>query len=238
MHLGGKEVQAHYFGRGHTQRRRRHLLSARARHPHRRPVPRTSAPARAAAARRRGRRACRSTWTTRRAAASSSGRGRSSGTLALDFDTVIPGHGPVATKADLAQFKADLETMRGRLTGSHHARAPRRPRSAKVLEDDYGWRSTGCPPSPPTGGCLQYQQLDALIAELRARRTRRRRRRPRHRPPGGDHHRRSAARRRQPGDRSLAAVLDMTRRLLTPFRDQRVPVIGFVNQGRAGGAST
>jgi hypothetical protein len=37
---------------------------------------------------------------------------------------------------------------------------------AKVLEDDYGWRSTGCPPSPPTPGCLQYQQLDALIKEL------------------------------------------------------------------------
>jgi hypothetical protein len=37
---------------------------------------------------------------------------------------------------------------------------------AKVLEDDYGWRSTGCPPSPPTGGCLQYQQLDALMTEL------------------------------------------------------------------------
>jgi hypothetical protein len=37
---------------------------------------------------------------------------------------------------------------------------------AKILEDDYGWRSTGCPQSPPTAGCLQYQQLDALIAEL------------------------------------------------------------------------
>jgi hypothetical protein len=37
---------------------------------------------------------------------------------------------------------------------------------AKILEDDYGWRSTGCPPSPPTAGCLQYQQLDALMAEL------------------------------------------------------------------------
>jgi cytochrome c-type biogenesis protein CcmH/NrfF len=38
----------------------------------------------------------------------------------------------------------------------------------KILEDDYGWRSTGCPQSPPTGGCLQYQQVDALIAELKA----------------------------------------------------------------------
>jgi hypothetical protein len=35
---------------------------------------------------------------------------------------------------------------------------------------EYGWRATGCPPSPPTGGCLQYQQLDALMAELKASR--------------------------------------------------------------------
>jgi hypothetical protein len=35
-----------------------------------------------------------------------------------------------------------------------------------VFEMDYGWRSTGCPPSPPTPGCLQFQQMDALIDEL------------------------------------------------------------------------
>ena len=39
------------------------------------------------------------------------------GVLKLDFDTVIPGHGPVSTKADLVKFKSDLETMRGRLVG-------------------------------------------------------------------------------------------------------------------------
>ena len=87
-------------------------------------------------------------------------------TLALDFDTVIPGHGPLATKADLARFAADLATMRGRLTDLIRRDASKA-EVAKVLEDDYGWRSTGCPPSPPTGGCLQYQQLEALIAELR-----------------------------------------------------------------------
>ena len=87
-------------------------------------------------------------------------------TLALDFDTVIPGHGPLATKADLARFAADLATMRGRLTDLIR-RGASKAEVAKVLEDDYGWRSTGCPPTPPTGGCLQYQQLDALIAELR-----------------------------------------------------------------------
>ena len=39
VNLGDKVVQAHYFGRGHTQRRRRHLLPGAADHSHRRPVP-------------------------------------------------------------------------------------------------------------------------------------------------------------------------------------------------------
>jgi cyclase len=87
------------------------------------------------------------------------------GALKLDFDTVIPGHGPVATKADLVKFKSDLETMRDRLT-SLIKQGNTKAHLAKILEDDYGWRSTGCPPSPPTAGCLQYQQLDAIIVEL------------------------------------------------------------------------
>jgi len=38
----------------------------------------------------------------------------------------------------------------------------------QTVEKDYGWRSTGCPPPPQmTGGCLQYQQIDALIGELK-----------------------------------------------------------------------
>ena len=85
--------------------------------------------------------------------------------LKLDFDTVIPGHGPVSTRADVTKFRADLETMRTRLIGLIKGGA-RKAELAKILEDDYGWRSTGCPESPPTGGCLQYQQLDALMQEL------------------------------------------------------------------------
>ena len=80
--------------------------------------------------------------------------------LKLDFDTVIPGHGPVSTRADVVKFKADLETMRTRL-GGLIKEGKTKAELAKILEDDYGWRSTGCPPSPPTAGCLQYQQLDA-----------------------------------------------------------------------------
>lgn len=35
------------------------------------------------------------------------------------------------------------------------------------------------------------------------------------------------------GPRTLAGVRTMTERLLKPFREQKIPVIGFVNQGRA-----
>ncbi len=35
--------------------------------------------------------------------------------LALDFETVIPGHGAVGKKADLAKWRGDFETVRGRI---------------------------------------------------------------------------------------------------------------------------
>jgi cyclase len=88
------------------------------------------------------------------------------GLLALDFDTVIPGHGPISTKAAVVKFRADLVTMRDRLRDLIK-QGSRRDEIVKTLETDYGWRATGCPPSPPTPGCLQYQQVDALIAELK-----------------------------------------------------------------------
>ena len=87
------------------------------------------------------------------------------GILRLDFDTIIPGHGALATKADLVKFRDDVAAMVIRIGGMVKG-GRSKAEVAKVLEDDYGWRSTGCPPSPPTGGCLQYQQLDALMAEL------------------------------------------------------------------------
>ncbi len=85
--------------------------------------------------------------------------------LELDFDTVIPGHGPVSTKDDVVKFRSDLEAMRNRIAGLIDAGASKAQVLA-VFETDYGWRSTGCPPSPPTPGCLQFQQMDALIEEL------------------------------------------------------------------------
>lgn len=86
-------------------------------------------------------------------------------TLELDFDTVIPGHGPVSTKGDVMRFRTDVEAMRYRIAALIDIGASKEQVLA-VFETDYGWRSTGCPPSPPTPGCLQFQQMDALIQEL------------------------------------------------------------------------
>jgi len=88
------------------------------------------------------------------------------GALSLDFDTVIPGHGPVATKADVRAFRDGVAAMQTRLRDLVRGGISRED-LAKTIEMEYGWRATGCPLTPPTPGCLQYQQLDALMAELR-----------------------------------------------------------------------
>jgi len=88
------------------------------------------------------------------------------GILQLDFDTAIPGHGPVSTKADVMKFSADLEAMRNRLAGMVKE-GKTKAEVLRVLETDYGWKSTGCPLTPPTAGCLQFQQSDAMMAELK-----------------------------------------------------------------------
>lgn len=76
--------------------------------------------------------------------------------LKLDFDTVIPGHGPVATRADLVTFKNDFERMRNRV-GDLVRQNKGRDDVSGVLVREYGW---------PAGG-LAIAQVDRLIAELR-----------------------------------------------------------------------
>jgi cyclase len=88
------------------------------------------------------------------------------GALALDIDAVIPGHGPVATKADLRDFRNGVAAMQTHLKELVRSGISRDD-LAKRIEMEYGWRATGCPLTPPTPGCLQYQQLDALMRELR-----------------------------------------------------------------------
>ena len=164
VHLGGKEVRAKYFGKGHTngdvviyfpELKAVHtgdLFLGRA------------APAGGAAQTRPSgvniyvdyaQGGSFMDWTK-----------TLDGALQLDFDTVIPGHGPVSTKEDVAKFRSDLETMRSRLIGIVR-NSSNKNEMVSVLETDYGWRATGCPLTPPTAGCLQFQQSDSMYAELK-----------------------------------------------------------------------
>jgi cyclase len=165
VHLGQTEVRAHYFGRGHTNGdaviyfpdlkliHTGDLFLAR------RPPAAGASSSRPAGV---------NIYVDYAQGGSFNEWSRTlDGILTLDFDTIVPGHGPVSTRADLVKFKADLEAMRTRIA-QLVAQGVSRAAILKVFEDDYGWRSTGCPPSPPTAGCLQFQQMDALIAELRA----------------------------------------------------------------------
>jgi len=163
VHLGGKEVRAKYFGRGHTSGDAViYFPELKVVHTGDLFLGRTPAAAAAAASKPPGANIYVDyaqggsflDWTH-----------TLDGVLTLDFDTAIPGHGPVSTRADVTKFRADVEAMRTRIAELIHGGATKQ-QVLTVFEMDYGWRSTGCPPSPPKGGCLQFQQMDSLIQEL------------------------------------------------------------------------
>jgi len=59
--------------------------------------------------------------------------------LALDFDTVIPGHGPVLTKADVRTFRGKLETVIDRVRAEIAAGATRDDIGSRVDTADLDW---------------------------------------------------------------------------------------------------
>jgi glyoxylase-like metal-dependent hydrolase (beta-lactamase superfamily II) len=164
VHLGGKEVRAKYFGRGHTNGDAViYFPDVKVIHTGDLFLGRT-APRGAVAAPARppgvniyvdyAQGGSFFEWTK-----------TLDGALELDFDKVIPGHGPVSSREDLLKFRTDLETMRTRLVTLIKG-GKTKDEIVGILEADYGWRAKGCPPSPPTAGCLQFQQADAMMAEL------------------------------------------------------------------------
>ena len=79
------------------------------------------------------------------------------GAMKLDFDTVIPGHGPIAKKADMLTYRNNVEKLRTEVTGMIRQNKSR-DEIAKVMQDKYGWAPTG----------LQFQRgFDGMLAELR-----------------------------------------------------------------------
>jgi len=73
-----------------------------------------------------------------------------------DFDTVIPGHGPVAKKADLLAYRNNIEKLRNRVSGLIREGKPKDD-VAKVLTAEFGWDPKG----------LQMQRgFEGLFTEL------------------------------------------------------------------------
>jgi cyclase len=77
--------------------------------------------------------------------------------LKMDFDTVIPGHGPVSHKADLQKYRENLANFTQRISQEIKGGKPK-DAVAKVLQSEFGWDPQG----------LQMRVgLDGLMTELK-----------------------------------------------------------------------
>lgn len=141
VHLGGQEVRAHYFGRGHTggdavlefpAEKAIHTGDLFLTFP---PQPFIDY----------GQGGSALEWTKTLDAV-----------LKLDFDIAIPGHGPVSDRAGILKFRNEFQSMRDRIQGMVRSGASK-DEISKVLTGDYHW----------TVGGLAVQQVDAMIAELK-----------------------------------------------------------------------
>jgi len=76
------------------------------------------------------------------------------GALQLDFDTVVPGHGDVTTKQEMAKFREGALALRARM---HEMIAQKKTRDeiAQMVETEFHW------------GQMQMSHLDGAIAEMR-----------------------------------------------------------------------
>jgi cyclase len=63
------------------------------------------------------------------------------GVLTLDFDTVIPGHGAVCTRAELVAFRKTLEELRTRMSGLTKKYDKAEDAVAQLKLEDFGWQS-------------------------------------------------------------------------------------------------
>ena len=138
--LGGKEVRARFFGRGHTNGdaiiyfpalRTLHtgdLMAGKA--------PLIDYPGGGSVVE----------WTRTLDAA-----------MKLDFDTVIPGHGPVTDKAGLLAYRNNVEKLRNRAAGLIRE-GKSQDEVGKVMAAEYGWGP----------GSLQAQwSLPGIMTELK-----------------------------------------------------------------------
>ena len=138
--LGGKEVRARYFGRGHTNG------DAVVFFPALRTIHMGDLMAGSSPLIDYGAGGSLKEWT-----------GTLDGVLKNDFDTVIPGHGPVGKKADLVAYRAAVEKLRTRISGMVRGGSSKDD-VQKVLMAEFGWTADGLP---------MQRGLDGLMVELR-----------------------------------------------------------------------
>ena len=77
--------------------------------------------------------------------------------MSLDFDTVIPGHGPVSNRDGVVKWRADLASMRGHIRDLVH-QGKSKDEISDALTGTYKW---------PKGG-LAIAQVDAFIDEMKS----------------------------------------------------------------------
>ena len=99
----------------------------------------------------------RRSWTTETAAACTEWIGTLDKVLQLDFDSAIPGHGPVLSKDDVRAFRQKLVTLRQRAEELVKSGVRRTEFMAKLKTDDLNW------PFPK-------ERIDPLYDELAAKR--------------------------------------------------------------------
>jgi cyclase len=80
-------------------------------------------------------------------------------TLKLDFDTLIPGHGNVMTKADVQAYKIKWDTLVSRAKAEVKKGTPKDKLLASIKTDDIGWNITGAQWNAPA-------RLDPFYEEL------------------------------------------------------------------------
>jgi glyoxylase-like metal-dependent hydrolase (beta-lactamase superfamily II) len=149
--LGGKEVRAHYFGRGHTNGDAViYFPAARTIHTgDLYTVGQSNAPITVSPFIDYSASGSVVDWTKTLDGVLNSG---------WDFDTVIPGHGPIMKKADLAQYRQNFEKMRSRVS-SLVRDGKSKDDVAKMLTAEFGWS--------PNPQALGSRAIEPMMAELK-----------------------------------------------------------------------
>ncbi len=144
LFLGGKEVDAFYFGRGHTNGDVVILFPA-LRVLHTGDLFTTNGKGNVAPFVDYNGGGSAAEWTK-----------TLDGVLKLEFDTVIPGHGPVSKRADLEKYRAGFEKMQSNIRNMSR-QGKSKEEVLKMLVADFGWGSTG----------LGVNSLDRMMTELK-----------------------------------------------------------------------